>query len=148
MKRAVCTGAGMGALTAAWFYCLAYVYLTVDSDLYVNLVIAGIFAAAIALLYMWAGRGHYGKSFLFWLLFAFLFAQFLPSPNAMYREVNQTEGSLGGNGWFGLTVNLMFSFPVFVMAFGSFCLMFYEVFNRNQSAKTLGNKDEQTGTAL
>ena len=58
MRRAVCTGAGMGVLAAAWLYCLTYVYLTVDSALYVNPVIAGVFAAAIALLYMWAGWGH------------------------------------------------------------------------------------------
>ncbi len=135
MRRAVCTGAGMGVLAAAWLYCLTYVYLTVDSALYVNPVIAGVFAAAIALLYMWAGWGHYGKSFLFWLLFAVLLMQLLPTPNDMYRHIYQTEGSLGGGGGFALMVNLMFSFPVFVMAFGFFCVVFYDMFNRDQLAK-------------
>ena len=135
MKRAVCTGAGMGALTAVWLYCTTYVYLTIDSSLYVNPIIAGVFAAAIALLYMWTGKGRYGKSFLFWLLFAFLFIQLLPTPNAIYREINLSEGSLGGNGRFGLTVNMVWSFPVFAVAFGIFCVIFYDVFNRDRSSK-------------
>lgn len=142
MKRAICLGAGLGALSAFLLFINIYFMLRISQHtLLIPAIIDTVFAVFLAFLYIRFAKGCYGKTFLFCTLFSIVVFWLLPSANSMYQAIYQTESSLGGGGGFALM--MIFGVHVFVYfpVLGISCGIFAAIFNRNKVQKAEGKEN-------